>query len=258
MLALIIHECGHIVAAHAMGCKIERLYLQPLGSYLYLDQLIEVQPQTESRVSLAGPMANLLAVAVIMAVVRWSDQNYFIAYLIRANLMLMAYNLFPALPLDGGRVLRASLTGWYPYYRATRIVIVCGVVCGLTLLGLGAYGLIGGSLNPTIIAGGVFLLYNAYKEKKELLIPLIRYVLARQTSLQDAKFMTAHILVAVPGAKVNEIFKHIRPQKYYQVSVLDENFKITGTLTEHQLLREIMAGTGQRFLLDVVKAERKE
>lgn len=72
--------------------------------------------------------------------------------------------------------------------------------------------------------------------------------------------MAADTLVAAPGAKVNEILKHIRPQKYYQISVLDETYGLAGTLTEHQLLRQILAGTGQSSLQEVVKGlgERKD
>jgi len=258
LLALTIHELGHILAASVLGCKIEKLSVQPLGGYLHLDQLIEVQPQTESRIALAGPMANLLAVAVVMAMVKYSDQNYLISYFLRSNLVLMAFNLLPALPLDGGRVLRARLAGWFSFYRATKIVITSGYLCGFLLLVFGVYVIYQGSPNPTIIAAAVFLLYNGYVEKKQLLVPLIRYVLGRQKVLKGSKFMAAHILVAAPGARINEVLKHIRPQRYYQISVLDESFKITGTLTEHQLLRLIMDGTGQRSLLDVVEAERKD
>ena len=258
LLALLIHECGHIAAALALGFKVEKLSLQPLGGYLYLDQMLEVQPQSESRVALAGPMANLIALAAVMALVKYTEQSNFVAYFIRANLALMIFNLLPALPLDGGRVLRSRLTGWFSYYRATEIVIACGYVCGGLLLVFGAFTAFQANLNPTIFAAGVFLLYNAYVEKKQLLIPVIRYVLGRQKSLHGGKLMAAQVLVATPEAKVNEVLKHIRPQKYYQVSVLNKEQKISGTLTEHQLLRQIMAGTGQRTLLDVVEGERED
>lgn len=257
LLALFIHEAGHILAAKILGCGIEKLLILPLGGYLYLDQLIEVQPQVENRIAMAGPAANLLAVAVVMAVVQGAEEPTTLIF-IRANLTLMAFNLLPALPLDGGRMLRSHLTGWIPFYRATQTVVITGSICGFLLLGLGAWGLIQGRINPTIIAAAVFLLYNAYVEKKQLLVPLFRYVLRRQHNLRGARFMAAHILVAAPGARVNEVLKHIRPQKYYQISVLDHNFKICGTLTEHQLLNQITSGTGQQLLIDVVEKERKD
>lgn len=256
LFALIIHEAGHILAAKALGCKVEKLLILPLGGYMQIDQLIEVQPQIENRIALAGPMANLLAIAVIIAVSR--PEHEISLSIIRANLTLMAFNLLPALPLDGGRVLRSRLAGWVSYYRATEVVIFSGGICGLLLFGLSIYGLLHGSPNPTLIAAGLFLLYNAYIEKKQLLVPLIRYVLRRQDSLRKSSLMSAHLLVAAPGTKVNEVLKHIRPQKYYQVSVLDNKYKICGTLTEHQLLKQITSGTGQMELLDVVDAERKE
>lgn len=253
LLALTIHEAGHILVAVIMGCKVEKLYILPLGGYMHLDRLIELEPEAEQRIALAGPMANLLAAALTMALVRYIQQHEFIYFFLRANLTLMAFNLLPALPLDGGRVLRAKLTLLLSFYRATQTVIFSGRICGVALLGLGGYFLLLGRPNPTVIAAGVFLLYNAHVEKKQLLVPLIRYVLNRQKRLRAVKLASALTLVAAPGAKVNEVLKHIRPQKYYQVSILDDDFKIAGTLTEYQLLAEIMSGAGQQSLQDLVK-----
>lgn len=252
LMALAIHEAGHILIARSMGFKIEKLDILPLGGYMYLDQPMELQPQAEARIALAGPLANLLTGATIMASSQLQLEG-FLYFFLRANFTLMAFNLLPALPLDGGRLLRARLAAYISFYRATKIVILAGSICGCLLMGLGGYLVYQGQLNPTVFAAGIFLLYNAYGERKRLLIPLIRYALGRQRSLQGAKLLTALTLVAAPGTKVNEVLKHIRPQKYYQVSVLDEDYKLAGILTEHQVLREITAGAGGRRLQDVVK-----
>lgn len=256
LLALAIHELGHIIVARVMGFKVEKLEILPLGGYMYLDQLMEFQPLAEERIALAGPLANLFAAACVMAALGHPQQDPFVGNFLRANFTLMAFNLLPALPLDGGRIFRARLNAFFSFYQATRTVIVTGSICGLLVFVLGGYMVLMGRPNPTVIAAGVFLLYNAYGERKRLLIPLIRYALSRQRHLQGAKLLSALTLVAAPGAKVNDILKHIRPQKYYQVSVLDEDFSIAGVLTEHQVLGEITAGAGQRQLRDVVK--RKE
>jgi len=258
LLALIVHEAGHIAAAKVLGCKVERLLILPLGGYLYLDQLLEVQPDIESRIALAGPAANLLTAAAAMALTPYTPQGYVNSFIL-ASLTLMAFNLLPALPLDGGRVLRGRLVGWTSYYRATKTVIACGFGCGLLLVMLAIFRLAQGQPNPSIFAAAGFLLYNAWVERKHLLVPLLRYVLARQNSLRNRRLMAADTLVAPPGAKVNEVLKHIRPQKYYQISVLDETYALAGTLTEHQLLKLILAGTGQSSLQEAIKGlgERK-
>lgn len=255
VIALFVHELGHIFSARVMGCRVEKIQLLPWGGYMYLDQLIDVQPVAEIRIALAGPVANLLAAAAVMALAEYSRHSPIMDFL-RANLVLMTFNLLPALPLDGGRVLRALLTGWLPFYRATKIVIGTGAVCGLFLSALGIFMLAQGQPNPSAIAAGVFLLYNAYKEKKQVLVPLFRYALGRQKSLAGARIMPAHDLVAVPDTRVYEVLKHIRPQKYYQIFVLDEQQRICGIITEHQLLREILTGAGQRPLYEIV--DRKE
>ncbi|NLY32373.1 MAG: hypothetical protein GX065_06230 [Firmicutes bacterium] len=259
VLALIIHEGGHILAAKAQGCTVEKLVVQPLGGYMHLDTLLEVRPEAEFRIALAGPAANLLAVAAAMALLPYSPQGLVTSF-INASLTLMAFNLLPALPLDGGRALRSRLAVWTSYYRATKIMIAFGFGCGLILGVLAVFRLLQGGPNPTIFAASGFLLYNALVERRQLMVPLLRYVLSRQSALRKHQLMAADTLVASPGVKVNDVLKKIRPQRYYQISVLDEAYALAGTLTEHQLLKLILAGTGQRSLQEAVKelGERKE
>lgn len=254
-LALSIHETGHIIVARAQGCKVEKLALEPLGGYLHLDQLLALQPAAECRIALAGPAFNLLTAAVAMALTPYSPQG-FVSGFIRASLTLMAFNLLPALPLDGGRVLRSRLTPWLSYYRATKIVIGGSFGCAFLLLILALVQASRGRFIPSLFAAAVFLLYNAWVERKQLLVPLLRYVLARQTSLRGTKLMAADTLVAFPDTKINEVLKHIRPQKYYQISVLNEEHAIAGILTEHELLRQILAGKGQGQLAEALKGRK--
>lgn len=259
LLALTIHEVGHILVAKAQGYKVERLVIRPLGGYMDLDQLLEMQPAAEFRIALAGPAANVISVAVAMALLPYTPQG-FVSSFINASLTLAAFNLLPALPLDGGRALRGRLAGWTSFYRATKILVACGFGCGLILGVLAILRLLQGQPNPSIFAASGFLLYNALVERRQLLVPLLRYVLARQSNLHKNKLMVADTLVASPGVKVNDVLKKIRPQKYYQISVLDEAYALAGTLTEHQLLKLILAGTGQSSLQEAVKesGERKE
>lgn len=259
LLALTVHEGGHIIVAKAQGCKVEQLIIEPLGGYLSLDKLLEVEPGLERRVAIAGPGANILAAFSAMAFFPYPPQG-FVGYFIEASLTLAAFNLLPALPLDGGRVLRGLLAGWTSYYRATKAVIFCGYICGAALLGLAVLGLVTNQLNVSLFAASIFLLYNAVAERKRLLVPLLRYVLGRQSSLRANKLMAADSLVATPGVKVREVLKHIRPQKYYQISVLDDSYALAGVLTEHQLLQLVLAGTGQNTLQEAVASlgEREE
>lgn len=259
LLALAIHETGHILVAKAQGCKVEKLIIEPLGGYLYLDKLIEVQPGLERRIAFAGPGANLLTAFIAMVLYSYPPPNI-VAQFIRASLTISAFNMLPALPLDGGRVLRGILAGWTSYYRATKIAIGSSVFCGSFLLVLAIIGLVKGQLNVSIFAASVFLLYNAWVERRQLLVPLLRYVLARQNNLRGCKLLPADTLVAPPGTQVREVLKYIRPQKYYQISVLNEGYAVAGLLTEHQLLKLILEGTGHSTLQEAITrfGEREE
>ena len=226
VLALIIHEGGHILAAKAQGCTVEKLVVQPFGGYMHLDTLLEVRPEAEFRIALAGPAANLLAVAAAMALLPYSPQGLVTSF-INASLTLMAFNLLPALPLDGGRALRSRLAVWTSYYRATKIMIAFGFGCGLILGVLAVFRLLQGGPNPTIFAASGFLLYNALVERRQLMVPLLRYVLSRQSDLRKHQLMAADTLVASPGVKVNDVLRKYAPKILSDFGV-DEAYALAG------------------------------
>lgn len=256
LLALGIHEAGHALVARALGYRIEKITLYPIGSYLQLDDLVELNPFSEVRIALAGPVASLFTALLTMTIS--SQGSGFGAYFVSANLMLMAFNLLPALPLDGGRILRASLIGWTSFYRATEITVFSGHVCGIGLLALGGLYLWQGVPNPTIFAAGVFLLYNAYSEKKNLMVPLMRYAVGRLRQLRGQPLLNADNFVASKDAKIKDVFKFMRPQRYYLISVLKADWTVCGQVSEHKLLSKFMEGAGERKLADLIDSGRED
>lgn len=249
LAALGIHELGHIIVASILGYSTKQLRILPLGGQLDFVDMIELSPGDESRIALAGPAANFLTAVLAIALVGHdpaAPQGYFV----RASLMLMAYNLLPALPLDGGRALRAKLMDWFSFYRATTILVGITWLSALGLMGLGFLFLLQGVFNPTIFAGSAFLLYNAIRERRQVMIPLVRYVLGRKNHLAGLRLVQAQTLVAAPQTQAGEVLKLIRPQQYYQISVLDKSGAVAGLITEHQLLDYYLAGKGSTPLAE--------
>jgi stage IV sporulation protein FB len=252
LAALGIHELGHIIVAAILGYSTKQLRILPLGGQLDFADMIELCPSAEARIALAGPAANFLT--AVLALALWgSDSSGLHGYFIRASLMLMAYNLLPALPLDGGRALRAKLMDWFSFYRATAILVGITWLSALSLMSLGILYLFNGVFKPTIFAGSAFLLYNAIRERRQVMIPLVRYVLSRKEKLTGLRLVQAQTLVAAPDARVGEVLKLIRPQQYYQISVLDKFGAVAGLITEHQLLDYYLAGKGTTPLAEFLK-----
>ncbi len=128
-LSLVAHELGHALVARRLGLRVLDITIWPLGGMARLEGLYR-KPEVEAPVALAGPVVNL-ALAGIFALLPGNLAHDSMGM----NLVLGVGNLFPAFPLDGGRVLRAWLSRRSPLPDATRaaIRISSWVAAGLCL-----------------------------------------------------------------------------------------------------------------------------
>jgi Zn-dependent protease len=166
-----LHELAHSLVARRYGATVRGITLLPIGGVAYLDGEPE-RPAQEFWMALAGPAVNVALAALVGAfalpLLGWRALTGFSALwgtlngltierllvdLLTANVGLAIFNLLPAFPMDGGRVLRAILASRMDGLDATRIAVRVGQ--GLALL-LGLVGLLTGALNLLLVAGFVF------------------------------------------------------------------------------------------------------
>ncbi len=160
-VCITLHELGHSLVARRLGIRVRDITLLPIGGLARLEKMPQ-KPLHELLIALAGPAVNFTFVAglgVLLALIgragglpnlrylphmlnRPGSLLSLLVYLLAANLILGLFNLIPAFPMDGGRVLRAFLAMWTSYPRATRIAARVGqlIAVGLALLGLSSFG----------------------------------------------------------------------------------------------------------------------
>jgi len=139
-----VHELGHAAAARRYGIETSAITLWILGGLASLDRLPK-EPTRELVIALAGPAASVLTgvacYAAIFGVPASAPTVVFVlGFLAVTNLTLAGFNLLPAFPMDGGRVLRAFLARNRPYVDATRIAARIGVVFAILFALVGVLG----------------------------------------------------------------------------------------------------------------------
>lgn len=166
LLCVFLHELGHAYAARLFGVRVHDIILLPIGGAARLERL-PARPRDEALVALAGPLVNLgIALLLAPALLLWPRADWLpwlnnydaragVATLALFNFAVFAFNLLPAFPLDGGRVMRATLNAWMPRLRATRIT--SWVARAVALAGF-AYGVYAGSFFAAGFAAYVFVL----------------------------------------------------------------------------------------------------
>jgi Zn-dependent protease len=136
---VVLHELGHALAARGFGVRTRDIELYPIGGVARLDRIPE-KPHQELAIALAGPAVNI-AIALFLAPLMWFDgygiglgasahswMEAFWQRMLWANLFLAGFNLLPAFPMDGGRVLRAVLAIFVPRVQATAAAAHVGTV----------------------------------------------------------------------------------------------------------------------------------
>jgi Zn-dependent protease/CBS domain-containing protein len=165
---VVLHELGHALTARRFGVSTSDITLLPIGGVARLQRIPE-HPSEELLVALAGPAVNVAIVAALLAAgVRlptgMNDPQHLVAglfwpKLLVVNAFLALFNLLPAFPMDGGRVLRALLAMRMEYTRATRMAASIGQVMAI---GFGLFGLTSG--NPMLLLIALFVWIGAESE----------------------------------------------------------------------------------------------
>ena len=165
---VVLHELGHAMAARRYGIATKDITLLPIGGVARLERMPE-KPAQELVIAIAGPLVNV-ALAIPLAVIVWLTNNpldlsqavegnwSIWQRLLAANIILAVFNMIPAFPMDGGRVLRAILAMRLPYVEATNVAASIGQAFAVLM------GMAGLFVNPFLVLIAVFVWIGAASE----------------------------------------------------------------------------------------------
>jgi Zn-dependent protease/CBS domain-containing protein len=209
---VILHEYGHALTARRFGVRTRDITLYPIGGVARLERIPE-KPSEELWVATAGPAVNVL-IAAALAVYMGLSGSYlslatlsittgsFLARLLAVNVLLVAFNLLPAFPMDGGRVLRALLAMTMDHVRATQIAATVGQAMAFL------FGLIGLFADPFLLFIALFVWIGAEQEAsmariKSSLggIPVSRAMLTNYATLSPADTLARAVELILAGSQ---------------------------------------------------------
>lgn len=235
---VLVHELCHTAVAAILHYEITRVELMPFGGVARIEGLGEGRPSDEAIIALAGPLGNMLLITGALAL-DWlfALPEYGLMLFLTVNATMGLFNLLPALPLDGGRVLRAALLRPLGPVKAARCGALCGIVLAAALASYGIWGLFFGILNLSIFFVAIFLMMAAVREYRRA--PFLLAGIARGSRRHTRP---VNHLAAASEETLSSLVHSFLPGMYNVVTVLDENGQAIGELSEEAVLRALQRG----------------
>jgi Zn-dependent protease len=251
---VLLHEFGHSLMAMHYEVRVLDITLLPFGGVARMEH-VPMRPRSEILIAAAGPLTNVaIAVALLPLLLLYGVANgfdsiidylayldtiapgSFLVYLFFTNVMIVLFNLLPAFPMDGGRIVRAALSAVIGRERATRAAVLLGQAAALGLIAFGIW--LGDYVLPLI---AIFIIVAAYAEGRAVrLESAMRRLRVGQFALWDMGGISAHhpLTYALRGG----------PRDL----VVTNGTQVIGMLWRHQLLRGLNAGAAGRTVEEVM------
>src|SRR5881396_1042044 len=231
---VLLHEFGHALAARAFGIHTPDITLLPIGGVARLQRMPD-QPWQELVVAIAGPLVNVVIAVVLIFVLGRHAQFEHLEYLQRpgvemlaklasVNISLVLFNLIPAFPMDGGRVLRSLLAMAMSYSRATQVAAWIGQALAFV------FGFVGVFANPMLIFIAFFIFLGAQQEAAVAQMKDIAL------NLPVSEAMVTHLLTLPARATLDEAAEALLRTSQHEYPVLDSAGRVLGVLTRDDMI----------------------
>jgi len=230
-VAVLVHELSHSLVARRMGANVREIILFIFGGVAVIERLPK-EPKKEFAIAIAGPLASLsLALFMLIPLRLFILFGYF-------NLVLALFNLIPAFPMDGGRVLRSLLAKRYGYVRATRISASIGKVLAIVM------GITGLFTNIWLTLIALFIYMGAVEEEKAV---TLEGLLAKY---RVGDIMTSNPIYVTPDTTVKDVIDLMLKHKHLGYPVVEDD-RVVGIVT----LKDIMNADENDVVANVMSRE---
>ena len=234
---VVAHEFGHIFMARRFGVATPTVTLLPIGGVAQLERIPE-KPWEEFLVAVAGPAVNVAIAAVLVLVLGASLDTANLAGMDKStvsmidrlavvNVFLVLFNMIPAFPMDGGRVLRAALASRLGHVRATEIAATIGQFVAFVLGFLGLFG------NPLLIFIAIFVYLAASSEAR------LVAVRAMSRGVPISAAMMTQFSTLTPDASIDEAVETLLRTSQNEFPVVDGAGHPVGVLSRNDVIRTL-------------------
>ena len=255
-LCVVLHEYGHALTARRYGIKTRDITLYPIGGVARLERMPD-KPIEELWVALMGPAVNVVIAAILFAYLYLTNSlvpltdltvssGSFVERLMMVNVSLVLFNLIPAFPMDGGRVLRALLAMRMDYVRATQTAAIIGQGLAFVL------GFIGLFSNPFLLFIAFFVWIGASQEAS--MVQMKNSV----SGIPVTRAMLTDFRTLSPRDNLSQVVALILAGSQHDFPVVDANGRVAGILDRDAFMRALTQHGQSAPVMDFIRRDLPE
>ncbi len=234
-IIVIIHEMIHYITARILGYSGFCIEILPIGAALKLKDLDEASPMEDIIISLSGPIGNFIIALISYIVYKYINNSYILLFL-QYNMAIGLFNLFPAFPLDGGRVLRDILTTKFLYKKANEIALRISIILGYILLIIHFIALLYGISNINLALIAIFILVVSKKEKERIVYVIMGYIIKKREKLIKRGYIENKSISVHYKLTLLQLLDLVDKNKYNIFTVLDDNMDVLEVIYEEEVI----------------------
>lgn len=238
-ISILAHEGMHILVAKRKGCKFNDIQIHIYGTSAQFANIDELNKKEKLQIYLSGPFANFIIICIFWCI-GFASNNILIDKMININISLLFFNLLPAYPLDGARVLEILLSQKILYRRANDIISKISYTIGVILLVIFiivfAYS---GVINVSILIASIAICLITRSEEKYAMYILMGNIFVKRNKLLRNKYIENKSISVYYKQGLANVMSMVDKNRFNIFYVLDDDLKVVFIMNEDELIEAL-------------------
>lgn len=238
VISVLIHEFTHIIVGRIYGCKLYQFNVRLTGTNAKLSDINDLKDFQKLNLYVSGPSINLLIFVLCFCISR-AFPNEYITMIGDINLGLFIFNMIPAYPLDGSRVLEIILSKWVTYRRAKKIIRIISYIFVGFLVSIFFSELLRGKIEVGFILVSGLIIYSSYIEKKSTIYIMMENLFKKGNLIEKYEYIENRSISVSYNNTLLNLLRIVDKNKFNIFYILDEELKFLGILREDELIEAL-------------------
>lgn len=238
-ISITLHELAHIVIAKRNGCKFNEFQVHIYGTSAQFIDIEELSKREKIQIYLAGPLVNL-AIIFIFFLIGLITNNIIVTQIININFSLLIFNLLPAYPLDGSRVLEIILSDKILYKQANNIISkISYIIAGILTIIFIVIFLYNDIFNISLVIAAIVIFLITRSEQKSSMYILMGNIFRKRNKLLRNNYIENKSISVYYKLGLANVMAIIDKNRFNTFYVLDDDLKIVFIMYEDELIEAL-------------------